>query len=198
MSKVILPPPPRDLITQGQIDWRSFYRWLVQLRDLLQNDTQFDWSQIDFTGSDIADIASRLHSDLQSILEVDDTDTDTDKDKHVSNALAKSWTDGVSDLATHEADTSPHGATGDIVGEGDIATTAVYGVLKQAVAVGDAAAPTAYLAHSSGGITVTSTAATDLDTTAAALETLRNETAALTTKVNDLLATLRTSDALDT
>lgn len=46
------------------------------------------------------------------------------------------------------------------------------------------AAPTAYSAHSSGGTTVTSNAATDLDTTAAALATLRGEVAALVTALN--------------
>jgi hypothetical protein len=56
--------------------------------------------------------------------------------------------------------------------------------------VADASAPTAYSAHASGSTTVTSNAATDLDTTAAALATLRGEVAALTTKFNSLLASL--------
>ncbi len=41
------------------------------------------------------------------------------------------------------------------------------------------AAPAAYSAHTSGATPVTSNAATDLDTTAAALEALRDEVAAI-------------------
>lgn len=68
----------------------------------------------------------------------------------------------------------------------------------QQVAEADAAAPTAYSAHASGATPVTSNAATDLDTTAAAVETLRDEVATLTTKVNNLLAKLRTHGLIAT
>lgn len=54
-----------------------------------------------------------------------------------------------------------------------------------------ATAPTAYAAHASGATTVTSNAATDLDTTAAALATLVTEVTALTTKVNNILTKLK-------
>lgn len=46
------------------------------------------------------------------------------------------------------------------------------------------ATPTAYTAHASGSTPVTSNAATDLDTTAAALDTLRDEVAALVVALN--------------
>jgi hypothetical protein len=59
-------------------------------------------------------------------------------------------------------------------------------ITTQSSNVADAAAPTAYSAHSSGSTPVTSNAATDLDTTAAALETLRDEVAALTTAFNSV------------
>ena len=49
-----------------------------------------------------------------------------------------------------------------------------------------AAAITAYTAHASGATAVTSNAATDLDTTAAALATLEDEVTALTATVNAL------------
>ena len=62
--------------------------------------------------------------------------------------------------------------------------------------VADASAPTAYSAHSSGATPVTSNAATDLDTTAAAVATLRSEVATLTTKFNALLASLETAKVL--
>lgn len=72
------------------------------------------------------------------------------------------------------------------------------GVARQGVSVADASAPTAYSAHSSGATPVTSNAATDLDTTAAALATLTGEVATLTTKVNSLLASLRAAHVIDT
>lgn len=56
--------------------------------------------------------------------------------------------------------------------------------------VADHAVPTAYTAHASGGVTVTSNAATDLDTTAAALKTLRDEVATLVIVVNSCLDVL--------
>lgn len=48
-------------------------------------------------------------------------------------------------------------------------------------------APTTYTAHASGGTAVTSNAATDLDTTAAALDTLIDEVTILTTALNALI-----------
>lgn len=75
---------------------------------------------------------------------------------------------------------------------------ATVGCAQQGAAVANASAPTAYSAHSSGATPVTSNAATDLDTTAAALETLRDEVATLTTKVNSLLAALRDANVIDT
>ena len=66
-----------------------------------------------------------------------------------------------------------------------------YGLgVPSSLAISAAATPTAYSAHASGSTPVTSNAATDLDTTAAALATLRNEVAALVVIVNALLAEL--------
>lgn len=61
----------------------------------------------------------------------------------------------------------------------------------------DTSAPTAYVAHASGAVPVLSEAATDLDTTAAALVTAVAELTALTTAHNNLLAKLRINDYLD-
>lgn len=63
---------------------------------------------------------------------------------------------------------------------------------SQQTAEADASAPTAITAVTSGAVTVTSANATDLDTVSASLVTLENETTLLTTKVNNLLAKLRT------
>lgn len=51
--------------------------------------------------------------------------------------------------------------------------------------VGKLATPAAYSAHASGATTVTSNAATDLDTVAAALEALRDEVAAIVVLINE-------------
>ena len=56
--------------------------------------------------------------------------------------------------------------------------------------IGTLANVTAYTAHDSGAVTVTSEAATDLDTTAA-------QVALLTTKLNSLLTKLRAAGYLD-
>jgi hypothetical protein len=66
----------------------------------------------------------------------------------------------------------------------------------QGAAVADAVAPAAYSAHASGAVTVTSNAATDLDTTAAALAALRAEVAAIVVVVNALIASLETSKVI--
>lgn len=74
-----------------------------------------------------------------------------------------------------------------------------------------AVAPAAYSAHAAGGVTVTSNAATDLDTTAAAVANLRGVVAALVTdvtvqnqncsdlaqKVNEILARLVAAGVID-
>lgn len=52
----------------------------------------------------------------------------------------------------------------------------------------DPAAPTAYAPHAAGAVTVTSNAADDLDTTAAALKTLRDEVATYEGVISDLIA----------
>lgn len=60
----------------------------------------------------------------------------------------------------------------------------------QQATVADTAAPTAYSAHASGATAVTSNAATDLDTTAAALATLVTEVTSLRTQVVAMNAVL--------
>jgi len=60
-----------------------------------------------------------------------------------------------------------------------------------------ASTPTPYTAHSSGSTTVTSNAATDLDTTAAALATLVTEFTLLTASYNSLLTKLRSTGLVD-
>ena len=56
-----------------------------------------------------------------------------------------------------------------------------------AVTAANPTAPTAYAAHASGGTTVTSNAATDLDTTAAALATLVTEVTAYEVDIGQII-----------
>lgn len=88
-----------------------------------------------------------------------------------------------------------------------ISSTQVVG--SQQAAVADVSAATAssqsYTPHASGAVTVTSNAATDLDTTAAALDSLVDEfnlaladIADMRTKLNSLLAKLRTHGLIAT
>ena len=73
----------------------------------------------------------------------------------------------------------------------------MLGIPESMPAVADASTPTAYSAHASGGTTVTSNAATDLDTTAAALATMRTEFAAVVAKFNTVMANLRAKGYMD-
>lgn len=67
-----------------------------------------------------------------------------------------------------------------------------YGLgVPSSLAISNAAAPTAFTAPATGSaITVTTANAADLTTVGAALETLRDEVAALTVIVNAILAEL--------
>jgi hypothetical protein len=61
---------------------------------------------------------------------------------------------------------------------------------EQGAAITASPAIAAYSAHASGAVAVTSNGATDLDTTAAALEALRDEVALITTAVNACVSAL--------
>lgn len=126
----------------------------------IDGDSQFAWTQLDYTGSDLTDIETRNHSGLQNIGEADDADTDTTKDKHVSNADQKDYRDTKTAYDAHAAAANAHGATGNIVGDGDIANETTYGVVKRAATVADAAAATnSTLTDSTGGTANTTVAA---------------------------------------
>jgi hypothetical protein len=60
----------------------------------------------------------------------------------------------------------------------------------QGAAITAAPAITAYTAHATGAVAVLSEAATDLDTTAAALKALRDEVALIATAVDALISAL--------
>lgn len=63
-KKFVLPPPPNPDADVNDYSWRDWFR---QLRDYLVSRGEILWSQIDFTGSNIKDIVTRKHNDLQTI-----------------------------------------------------------------------------------------------------------------------------------
>jgi hypothetical protein len=64
-------------------------RVIKALEDLLNSSGGAAWVNIDFTNSNITDILTRLHDDLQSIGEADETSSNAVKNKHVSNKQLK-------------------------------------------------------------------------------------------------------------
>lgn len=76
----------------------------------------------------------------------------------------------------------------DVTTSYNVAGTKVVGA--QGASITDPTAITSYTAHAAGGVTVTSNAATDLDTTAAAVAILEDEVTTLRTTVVDLISRL--------
>jgi len=59
------PPPPPVKSEPGTFAWFDWYR---KLYDYLNSAAIVAWTSIDFAGSKLTDIATRLHSNLQGIL----------------------------------------------------------------------------------------------------------------------------------
>lgn len=163
MSDNPLEPPPRDLTGIS----RPAAIWLRLVHQRITEATQLLWTQINYTGSSLTDLASKNHSDLDAIQEVNPASADTVRDthvsdndiktlvdndaktvnpastdtvrtKHLSDLDLKDVVDGVATSASHIAATSGvHGATGANVGVGDTASTGTAGVVLQAAALAD-------------------------------------------------------------
>lgn len=58
-----LPPVPRATIGENY-EWRE---WFTRVQNIFSTVKSVTWSLIDFTGSDLADIATRMHSSLQNV-----------------------------------------------------------------------------------------------------------------------------------
>lgn len=58
------PPPPPVKSEPGSFAWMDWYK---KLYDYLNTAGSVIWTTIDFTGSNLTSIATRLHSSLQSI-----------------------------------------------------------------------------------------------------------------------------------
>lgn len=59
-----LPPPPIQQSDQNSFVWLEWYR---QFRDFLNTNGSVPWSLVDKTGSNLTDIATRLHNQLQGL-----------------------------------------------------------------------------------------------------------------------------------
>ena len=127
MAQQPLGPPPR--VESGSV----FDRWMTNAWNRITKAGQLLWSQIDFTGSNLTDLATRNHADLQNINtasythltatnHTDLTDAGdstlhyhaTDRDS--ANFTGTNWTDltdaGDSTLHYHATDRALANATG--------------------------------------------------------------------------------------
>ena len=62
MANILPPPPVNDV--PGSFVWLEWYR---QLRDYVSTSGSVPWYIINFAGSNITDIATRLHNQLQGL-----------------------------------------------------------------------------------------------------------------------------------
>jgi hypothetical protein len=86
---LVLPPAPIDA-PFGSYNWAD---WYEKVRRLINDVTIIAWSQInDFTGSNLTQIATRLHASLQSI--------NGTGDYHLSNAEHTALTAGFTGTTT--------------------------------------------------------------------------------------------------
>lgn len=202
-----LKPIPRDLIPKGlDVDQlNAVYSWYNELLGKITDPGNIFWTQVDKTGSSIADIAAKGHNLLTGILPVDSASADTVKDKHVSNNDLKALVDNDVTHAAHIAATAAHGSTGNIVGTDNFATTTVGGTVKKSAAVADAGTSSVSVASAN----VSAAPAAYAQSWGVEVETLSNEMKgdinqlvtdvnAIKTTLNTLLANLRTSLVLTT
>lgn len=63
MAQNLLPPTPIG-VPPGHSFWND---WYEKLRNIINNISSLAWNLIDFTGSNITDIVTRNHNDLQNI-----------------------------------------------------------------------------------------------------------------------------------
>lgn len=189
MAKRYLAPPP----TLFKKDPYAL-AWVNQLIKQSTDVNQIDWAQIDMADSD--------HDDLNGREELDPTSADTTRNKHISNNDIKTIKDDLDAeelvTATHRASNSAHGATGDVVGTGDYATTILGGTVLAATAVSDSTASTVSVASADAGATYTTAEQGLINELKADVNQLTSDLNAAITTINALLAAMRTAKQLST
>jgi len=147
---------------------RAWVRWADELRRFVTSSGALAWSQVSKTGSNLQDLETRSHTDLSAI----GTNSHAQIDTHIAAPNPHTGTASASALSDHTGATTAHGATGDLVGVGNTATATVAGVVL-------AGTPVADLAQT---VSATPTQA---------------EVQAISNKVDELLAALRTAGILE-
>jgi len=96
MAQTSLPPVPREPIVDLKTGRFSsqWERWLTQVQRALGNIAGIAWKQLDKAGSSLADVETRTHALLTSILGWT-SGADTVQNKHISQADGKKWEDHV-------------------------------------------------------------------------------------------------------
>jgi len=91
------PPSPPPLNAElGSLEWQ---KWFTDTFLKLTGDNRLYWEQLNFDNSDLADLETRSHQDLQDILAGDETSDDATKNRHVADndlKLAQDHRDNVS------------------------------------------------------------------------------------------------------
>jgi hypothetical protein len=130
-----LPPPPAP---PGGIDGVALLGWLVQVQRWLEKAyrridaaLQLAWVQLDTAGSRLEDLDDRPHAALQDVVLADEGGADSTTAKHLTDIQAKAAVDH------RNATSGAHGATGALIGAGDLATPGTAGVVFRADAVAD-------------------------------------------------------------
>lgn len=110
MAYTPIPRPPRESL-DGKRDPFELTKWFDVLWRAL-GVGGINWRVLDFTNSQLSDIETRPHSDLQDVLQADDTSSSTDAEKHVTDALVKKY----EDHRTASSDVHGIGASAAVVG----------------------------------------------------------------------------------
>ena len=101
-SGIKVPPPP--LTTQDKSVWAS---WYIAIKDAVNKLTlSFKWTLLDFTGSNITDIAAKSHQNLDNLQGGSSTER-----YHITSTQATAISSGLSVTIT-TAPVTAGGATG--------------------------------------------------------------------------------------
>lgn len=60
----IIPPPPADFTPDNQWAWMDFYK---NIRDTINTASIVTWANLDFSGSNLTDLVTRNHNDLNNV-----------------------------------------------------------------------------------------------------------------------------------